>query len=171
MTWIIPLSRNKIHIKRTPQNRNSEELSIILNHREMYPHCLLSYTALCTMPMQLLLIVQVAHYIMSLFYLALLRRFFLTTSRAVRTACMELAARRRICRRRDRAFQHDTVHSRIRIRDRDCRKQSLCIWMKRIFENICCLTILYEISEIHNAYRIRNMLYDRKVVRDKQIRQ
>ena len=37
-----------------------------------------------------------------------------------RTAGVELTALRRICRGRDRAFQHDTVHLRFRIRDRNC---------------------------------------------------
>ena len=90
---------------------------------------------------------------------------------AVGTAGVELTALRRICRGRDRAFQHDTVHFRFRIRDRNCREQGFRVRMQRITENIFCRSVLYQITQIHNTDSIRNIFDYRQVMGNEQVGQ
>ena len=84
---------------------------------------------------------------------------------------MELTAGRRIGRGRDTALQHNPVHLRIGIRNRDRREQCLRIGMQRIFEYILRIPVLHQIAQIHNAHRVRDMLHHTQIVRDKQVSQ
>ena len=105
------------------------------------------------------------------FNLTLDGSLFLAALHAVRTAGVELAALGRVGGRRDAALQHDTVHLRFRIRDRNCREQSLRVRMQRITENILCRSVLYQIAQIHNADGIGNILDYRQVMGNEQVGQ
>ena len=93
-------------------------------------------------------------------HILLLGRYLLADSHAFFTTGMELTTFRRICRRRNASFQNDSIHLRLRIRNRNRGEQSLCIRMQRFSKEIFRVAKLYNISEVHYADRVRDMLYD-----------
>ena len=101
-----------------------------------------------------------AHYIVAGFNLFLFWRLLLTFLHTVGTAGMELTAGGRICRRRNGAFQHNPVHLRIRVRNGNRGEQCLRVGVQRVTEDICRLSVLHQIAQIHDAHRIRNMLHN-----------
>ena len=100
-----------------------------------------------------------------------LRLLVLTDLHALTAAGVDLTSCRRIGRGRNIALQKDTFLSDIRIRHRNRGKQRFRVRMQRVSENIGRLAGLYHAAKVHNAHGIRNMLYDRQIVRDKQIGQ
>ena len=93
----------------------------------------------------------------------------LASFRTMRAACMELAARRRIRGRRNRSLKDDPLHLVIRIGNGDSREKSLRVRMKRIVEDVLRLSVFDEASEVHDADVVRNVLNDRKIVRNEKV--
>ena len=113
------------------------------------------------------LVIQMTADNVSIAHIFWLWRFCLTFLHTFTASCMEFTSLRRIRRRWNTSFQNNTISLQVWIWHRNCAEQCLCIRMKRIRENIFCLSRLHQTSQIHNANRIRNMLYNRKVMRDK----
>ena len=56
-------------------------------------------------------------------------------------------------------------------RDRDRREQRLRIWMERVFVERAAIGELHDLAEVHHRDARRDVLDDREIVRDEEIRQ
>ena len=105
------------------------------------------------------------------FYFAQFRFFLHTSLACIWTTCRKTAARLRIDRRCQLAFQDHPLFFHMHVRNRDRRKQRLRIWMDRIFKDFVGRTFFDQLSKIHHRNIIGNMLYNRHIVRDEHISQ
>src|SRR5579859_3552720 len=94
------------------------------------------------------------------------RRFLLGANRLRLPAPRaEVAARRRIRRARDVAFEHDSLPPPAlrRLFDRNCRKQRLCVRMSRLVVDLMLVADLDDLAEVHDRDPIGDVADDREV--------
>ena len=78
----------------------------------------------------------------------------------IRTACSKSAAWSRIKRRCYLPSKKMIFPNRMNVRHRNCRKQSICIWMVALCKQDVAGCIFHHASHIHNENMIGNMLYN-----------
>src|SRR6266513_199703 len=89
----------------------------------------------------------------------------------VQTAGVEPAAGRRVDRARDVARQDDPLPPQLRVRDRHRREQRLRVRMLGVAEQLFGLRQFHDLPEVHDGDPVADVLHDRQVVRDEQVRQ
>ena len=88
---------------------------------------------------------------------------------ALDAAGVEFAALGRVRGAGDAALEHDAVHFRVRIGDGNRGKQRLGVGVQGIAEDIRRRAVFHEVSEVHNAHGIGDMLHHGQVVGDEEI--
>src|SRR5687768_18514582 len=87
-----------------------------------------------------------------------------------RAARMETTTRWQVNWVRRFALKNDTLFSQARVRHRDDRKQSLCIWMPWKLQHIGHCANLDDTSQIHHRHTVGKITHCAKVMRDKDDR-
>ena len=110
---------------------------------------------------------------MSRLYLNQLRLVLMAAVLANRTAAAELTFITKSDGVRKSTFQHNsvTILLNIRIRNRNCGKKCLGIWVHRILKKLLTVSKLNKRSQIHNTNTVTDMLNHGKVMGNKQISQ
>lgn len=91
--------------------------------------------------------------------------------RCVGAACAEAASARRIEGTRNIAFKRNAVSRsrRFRIGFGNSGDKALRVRVRAVGDKLPTVGDLDELTEVHNAYSVRNMLYDAEVMRDKEV--
>ena len=92
------------------------------------------------------------------------RHFFLADFFTFRAAGVEFTAGRGIGWGWYVSFKNDAFDAGSRIRNRNRRKQSLGIWMRRILKKLGFLSRFNHRTEIHDPDTVGNVFHDRKIV-------
>ena len=100
------------------------------------------------------------------------RRIFLGAAPLrIRTTRPEAASGRRVERAGHVSLEDDALPARSGLRQRDRGEQRLRVWMARVGEELALVRIFHDASEVHHRHACGDVLYDREIVCDENVRQ